>query len=275
MDTMSKQQEILGQLFEAAEDEAASESLFDQLMNVDLRYLRGNEVGSGAVKEIYSTKDLKTGRLVAMAVLKNPEDSRAVESFLREARINARLQHPNIVPVYDIDVDKDERPYFTMKLLPGLSLKEIIVDLKSGKTEALDKYSLPVLLEIFLRVCEAVAYAHSEGMCHLDLKPDNIRVSSFGEVRVCDWGLANFIGDDSQLQEEDSFLHYKSRYRTLDGQIRGTPGYMSPEQASGKRKVKDQRTDVFSLGCILYELLTLKEAIAGESLEEILKNTSG
>ena len=270
---MSKQKEILGNLFDAAEDEAASESLFDQLMNVDLRYLRGDAVGSGAMKEIFSTKDRKTGRLVAMAILKNSEDKRAVESFLREARINARLQHPHIVPVYDIGVNEEGCPYFTMKLVPGLSLKEIIDGLKAGEPEVADKYSLPVLIDIFLRVCEAVAYAHSEGICHLDLKPDNIRVSSFGEVRVCDWGLANFIGDDSRLEEEDSFLHYKSRYRTLDGQIKGTPGYMAPEQAVGKREPKDQRTDVFALGCILYILLTRCEAIEGESLEEILENT--
>jgi serine/threonine protein kinase len=281
---MDRQKEILGQLFDAAETDAASESLFDCLMKVDRPYLRLNKVGSGAMKEIFRTEDRKTGRLVAMAVLKNYEDSKAVESFLREARINAKLQHPHIVPVYDIDVDENQRPYFIMKLLPGTNLKQIIKDLNSGQSEALKKYPLPVLLDIFLKVCEAVAYAHAQGICHLDLKPDNIRVSSYGEVMVCDWGLANFIEEASlgeidnqtaedSLGETDNFLHYNSRYKTLQGQVKGTPGYMAPEQAAGNREVKDQRTDIFSLGCILYELLTHCEAIEGEGLKEVLKNT--
>ena len=281
---MDRQKEILGQLFDAAETDAASESLFDRLIKVDRSYLRLNKVGSGAMKEIFRTEDRKTGRFVAMAVLKNYEDSKAVESFLREARINAKLQHPHIVPVYDIDVDENQRPYFTMKLLPGTNLKQIIKDLNSDQSEALKKYPLPVLLDIFLKVCEAVAYAHAQGICHLDLKPDNIRVSSYGEVMVCDWGLANFIEEanlgevdnqtaENSLGETDNFLHYNSRYKTFQGQIKGTPGYMAPEQAAGNREVKDQRTDIFSLGCILYELLTHCEAIEGENLKEVLKNT--
>ena len=118
-----------------------------------------------------------------------------------------------------------------MKLLPGTNLKQIIKDLNSGQSEALKKYPLPVLLHIFLKVCEAVAYAHAQGICHLDLKPDNIRVSSYGEVMVCDWGLANFIEEanlgevdnqtaEDSLEETDNFLHYNSRYKTFQGQIK-------------------------------------------------------
>ena len=118
-----------------------------------------------------------------------------------------------------------------------------------------------------------MAYAHSEGVVHLDLKPDNIRVSRFGDVAVCDWGLANLLDREEEMDYSSGKELFTSRYRTLTGQIKGTPGYMAPEQARGQGEIKDERTDIFSLGCILYQILTLRLAIKGKSLERILDNT--
>ncbi|NQZ57040.1 MAG: serine/threonine protein kinase [Lentisphaeraceae bacterium] len=121
-----------------------------------------------------------------------------------------------------------------------------------------------------------MAYAHSEGMVHLDLKPANIQVSGFGDVIVCDWGLATFIDSENELghQHSDHYEYFNKRYFTLSGQIKGTPGYMAPEQAQGGKQKKDERTDIFALGCILYELLTMRQAIEGENLQNILDNTT-
>ena len=146
------------------------------------------------MKEIYVCTDFSTNRQVAFAQI-SPQKHDLSEAFLREARITAMLQHPNIVPVYDIGI-LDELAYFTMKLIEGYSLNEIIKK---------NIYSSHELLNVFIKVCEAVSYAHSKGIIHLDLKPDNIQVSEHGEVQVCDWGLAkivNYEQDDLPVQPE-------------------------------------------------------------------------
>ena len=261
-------------LYERAEEELKTDSLIHKLKNVDIRYLSLGSAGSGAMKEITRTEDRTTGRLIAKATLLDPQNERAVEAFLREARITAHLQHPNIVPVYDLGLDDKERPYFTMKLIKGDSLERILKNIEAGDADYIENYPLNRLIDIFIKVCEAIAYAHSERVIHLDLKPDNIQVSSFGDVVVCDWGLATLMDkdDDSEIHPND-FLFFDNRYKTLTGEIKGTPGYMAPEQAEGSKGLKDQRTDIFSLGCILYQILTKRLAIRGSSLEKILENT--
>ena len=261
-------------LYERAEEETKSDSLIHKLKNVDIRYLALGSAGSGAMKEITRTEDRTTGRLIAKATLLDPQNERSVEDFLREARITAHLQHPNIVPVYDLGLDERERPYFTMKLIKGDSLERILKNIEEGDEAYIENFPLNRLIDIFIKVCDAIAYAHSERVIHLDLKPDNIQVSSFGDVVVCDWGLATLLdkGEESEIQPND-FLFFDNRYKTLTGEIKGTPGYMAPEQTKGSKGIKDQRTDIFSLGCILYQLLTKRLAIRGKSLERIIENT--
>ena len=261
-------------LYERAEEETKSDSLFHKLHNVDVRYLHLGSAGSGAMKEVIRTEDRTTGRLIAKATLIDPQNERAVEDFLREARITAHLQHPNIVPVYDIGLDERDRPYFTMKLIKGDSLERILRKLQDEDEHYVKNYPLNRLIDIFIKVCEAIAYAHSERVLHLDLKPDNIQVSSFGDVVVCDWGLATLLdkGEESEINPND-FLFFDNRYKTLTGEIKGTPGYMAPEQTKGNKGVKDQRTDIFALACIFYQILTKRLAIRGRSLEKILENT--
>ena len=252
-------------------------SIYDELQAIDLRYLREDTVNSGGMKTILRTEDKATGRAMAMAVLKQDTDLSSVENFLREARITAHLEHPNIVPVYDIGLDKECQPFFTMKLLSGENLRQIIEKLKVRDAVYRAKYPLTELVDIFMKVCDAVAYAHDAGIIHLDLKPSNIQVSDHGEVLVCDWGLAKIIDSDcespSSLLDDTSLYNSCINYLTVDGFFKGTPGFMSPEQTRGPQSRKDQRTDVYSLGAILYTILALQDPIEGNDIDDIIEKT--
>lgn len=153
-------------------------------------------------------------------------DREELDNFVREARISALLEHPNIVPVHDIGLNKEGLPYFTMKLIEGENLGQIIKKLDQGQKKQRDIFHRGFLLEVFLKVCDALAFAHSKGVLHLDLKPENIRISSYGEVQVLDWGLARFLGE----KEKILYLDTNSRQirklsfdamQTMNGLVRG------------------------------------------------------
>ena len=255
----------------------ATESIYDELLTVEVRYLRGEPFEEGGMKTILRTRDANTGRPIAMAKLRSHESGQAVENFLREARITAHLEHPNIVPIYDIGLDADRTPYFTMKLLSGENLGRILAKLREGDIETHARFPLTERLDLFLKICDAVAYAHGSGVIHLDLKPENIQVSDYGEVLVCDWGLAKIVNSDCASERsilDDAPLYASCvNYLTIDGFFSGTPGYMAPEQAAGRKRAKTERTDIYSLGAILYSLLCFECPISGDSLEEVLENT--
>ncbi|MEI8342624.1 MAG: serine/threonine-protein kinase, partial [Verrucomicrobiota bacterium] len=158
------------------------------------KYRLGEEVGSGGMKSVHRAHDLNANRDVAMAKLREASaPPRRMRRFVREARITAALEHPNIVPVHEIGVDETGKPYFTMKLLGGETLHSVLKKLSSGDAAFQKKYTLARLLQIFQSVCNAAAFAHSRGIIHLDLKPSNIQVGDFGEVLVLDWGLAKMM----------------------------------------------------------------------------------
>lgn len=225
-------------------DEAVGMGLSQEIKDCPQRYDEGEFLASGGMKRICVTTDQMTGRPVAKAMLKDNSDSVRVEKFFHEARICASLEHPNIVPVYDIGYDKDSLPFFTMKLIKGETLNKFIKEKLLSRTE---------LLEAYVKICDAVAYAHSRNIIHRDLKPDNIQISSFGEVLVCDWGLARKDGREIEVEDE---LESPSAPVTYDGTVQGTPGYMSPEQARGEKEKIDFHSDIYSLGSILYYILT-------------------
>ena len=252
------------------EEEKTEESLYKDLDSVDQRYSRGVLLAKGGMKEIYRVEDFMTDRHVAKAVMKNLKSQKAVEQFIQEARITARLEHPNIMPVYDIGIDDKGQAYFTMKLIEGDNLGVILKRLKEGNEDYLKQYPLTKLLEIFSKVCDAVAYAHSKGVLHLDLKPDNIQVGGFGEVLVCDWGLARF--NPEVMEEGEEPVKYLEGQLTLHGQVFGSPGFMSPEQVTKDRQELDHLSDIYSLGCLLYSILTYHSAFPGKDLEKILDN---
>ncbi|MBY0396674.1 MAG: serine/threonine protein kinase, partial [Thermoleophilia bacterium] len=209
-------------------------------------------VGAGGMGEVYRTRDLPLGRDLALKVLRPAfaRDRAAERRFLREARITAGLQHPGIVPVHNLGRLADGRLFFTMKLVRGQTLHQLLRDKAAG------------LLSVFERVCEAVGYAHGQGVIHRDLKPANIMVGAFGEVQVMDWGLAN--RGHKPTEEASAGLAADEDDSTQAGTVMGTPAYMPPEQARGEPL--DERADVFALGAILCETLTGEPPFAGDAL---------
>ena len=161
------------------------------------RYKFIRTIGFGGMKAVLLVEDRDTGREIAMALIPDYRDRphRDLERFVGEARINAMLEHPNIVPVHDIGIDASGAPYFTMKYLRGEMLEKIIKQLRSGDAKATERYTLFRRLQIFLRVCNAIDFAHSHGVCHLDIKPSNINIGDYGEVVVLDWGLARIMDE--------------------------------------------------------------------------------
>ncbi|MBA2319672.1 MAG: SUMF1/EgtB/PvdO family nonheme iron enzyme [Deltaproteobacteria bacterium] len=196
-------------------------------------------LGRGGMGEVRRVREEALDRVLALKVGYDAEDARR---FLAEARVTAQLQHPGIVPVHQVGFLVDGRPYFTMREVRGRSLTELI---RSGEP-------LPVLIAAFARVCDTLAYAHAQGVVHRDLKPDNILVGEFGEVLVVDWGLALRVGADPH----EGSAAKRSPIDTQPGSIAGTPAYMAPEQALDHRADLGPHTDVWALGCVLYELLT-------------------
>ena len=271
----------LGKFYREAKDTANSkESLLAKeieslqgLRAEGRRYVQPRIHAEGGMKMIISSSDRLTRRQVAIAKMKENELTKdSLKLFLHEARILARLDHPNIVPLYDIGLDTGGEPYFTMKLLSGESLEDILIRLSKGDEEYLKKYTLTTLLEIFLKISEAVAFAHSRNVVHRDLKPANIQVSDYGEVLLCDWGLAKDINLPAQSTEEINLTEVLSQ-QTMSGVIKGTPGYMAPEQLDIETGEITERTDIYSLGCILYAMLTHTKPIESDSLEMLKKKT--
>jgi len=204
------------------------------------------ELGRGGMGRIHPATDRNLLRHVALKRLDRELAKVPMyrDGFIAEAQMTGQLEHPNIVPVHELSVTDTGVPYFTMKLVQGLGFDSWLHDPAHapGSTERLEQG-----LEIFLKVCDAVAYAHHRGVIHRDLKPENIMVADFGQVYVMDWGLARLTktipasGENSQMYAEGAV---------------GTPQYMAPEQARGNPNEMDERSDVFGLGAILYEIVS-------------------
>ncbi len=240
------------------------------------RYLEIEEYARGGVKAIIKTKDLMTKREVAKAVMHKEHSEEEKERFLREAVINSVLEHPNIMPVYDIGFDNENEPFFIMKFVGGYDLGQILKGLIKRNPYFVEKYPLNTLLSIFIKICDAVAYAHSKGIIHRDLKPANIKVGEFGEVLVCDWGLGKFLSKEAHDETIDfagiDFDLFTDGV-TIDTMLKGTPGYMSPEQIVGNAEDVDMKSDIYALGAILFSILTFKRPFAGQPLKKVLEHT--
>ncbi len=230
------------------------------------RYHLLGEIARGGMGVVLKGRDEDLGRDLAVKVLlekhrRNPE---LVRRFVEEAQIGGQLQHPGIVPVYELGQLPDQRLYIAMKLLKGRTLAALL-EARSEPSEDRARF-----LQIFEHICQTMAYAHSCGVIHRDLKPSNVMVGSFGEVQVMDWGLAKVLDEGGVADEARSLRHRKESeteaIRTLRtgseagesraGSVLGTPAYMAPEQARGALGTVDERADVFGLGSILCEILT-------------------
>jgi hypothetical protein len=232
-------------------------------------------VGVGGMGEIYRCGDDALGRDLAIKILKAElqGNADAEERFLREARLTGSLQHPGIVPVHHLGRLTDNRPYYTMKLVHGRTLADILRDEPAGPER------LPRLLAIIEKVCQAVAYAHSKGVIHRDLKPSNVMVGEFGEVQVMDWGLAKELSrvepavppDEATANVETVARVEEAAGLSRAGAALGTPSYMPPEQAAGDWDIVDERADVFALGAILCQVLTGRPPYYGANRDDLLR----
>ena len=204
-------------------------------------YLANRLIGAGSMGVVLAAVDRTSARPVAMKVMVERGDRDDARRFIEEARLTRSLDHPNVVPVYDLGVNEHDQVFYTMKLIDGISLRAALDLLRAGDRDTVAKYSLRFLVTVFLKVCDAIAFAHHQGVLHRDLKPDNIMLGRFGEVFVVDWGLARLLDEATPAPRE----------RT------GTPSHMAPEQLRGDSDRIDRRSDIFSLGVILHQILTL------------------
>ena len=218
------------------------------------RYEILEELGRGGMGEVHSAFDRRIGRLVAVKRCRRSGDAAVdVERFLREACVQGQLEHPTVVPLYDIEVAGDGEISFTMKRVRGRTLKAILSALQAGDREADERYPTHKLLADFATVCLGVAFAHSRGVLHRDLKPENVMLGEFGEVYVLDWGVAK-IGNAKEGAAGDALLVPGTTQATVSGSLIGTPGYMAPEQCRGQIELVGPRSDVYALGAILFEI---------------------
>ncbi len=231
------------------------------------RYAFFSTIAEGGKSVIKSCKDLHLSRFICYKTLK-PEfadDEIEQQRLIREARVSAMLQHPNTVPTYELGRDGRGHCYFTMKLVHGYTLREIL--------NYRERYDLMQLIEVVIQVGHALEYAHTHGVAHRDIKPENILIGPYGEVVLLDWGLAKVWHPDGSSDPElkGSVVEINDITITNMGKAQGTAHYMSPEQIKQDPGI-NHRTDIFSLGAIIYEVLCGKTPANGEQLYEIIES---
>ena len=258
----------------------------------DSRYQLHGEIARGGMGAILKGRDTDLGRDLAIKVLLDQHKNKpeVVQRFIEEAQIGGQLQHPGIVPVYELGQFADQRPFFSMKLVKGETLGKLLAD-RAEPVADRGKF-----LGIFEQICQTMAYTHSRGVIHRDLKPANIMVGAFGEVQVMDWGLAKVlpaggVADEKKARDQQQGQSIIQTLRskvgsdspgtfgtvgsqTQMGSVMGTPAYMPPEQALGEIDNLDERADVFGLGAILCEILTGKPPYIGDDGTQVFRLAS-
>lgn len=237
-----------------------------EVLNPNTRYMFLGDVAKGGKSLIQSCKDLHLSRVVCYKTLRPEFADDEIEQcrLLREARISAILQHPNTVPVYEVGRDRKGGYYFTMKLVHGYTLREVM--------DYRERYDLTQLIGVVEQIAQALAYAHTHGVAHRDIKPENILVGPYGEVVLLDWGLAKvWRRDGSSTQDLLSTENPPELEKTITdhGKLQGTLCYMSPEQIRRDPDISFS-TDIYSLGSVLYELLSGRTPFISDKPYEIL-----
>lgn len=257
--------------------EGAVAKLKESLQSEERKYVLEGELGQGGMGTVYRVRDCELNRSLAMKVIRIPGsdasaavmDEGLLSRFLEEAQVTGQLDHPGIVPLHELGVDPNGRIYFTMRLVRGMHLGQLF-DAIHKEQGGKDGWTIDRALVVMMKVCDALAYAHSKGVIHRDLKPANIMAGRFGEAYVMDWGLAKVSGRKEVLiprpdttQMTQSLVKTRrsqegtdSEFSTEYGSVFGTPSYMAPEQARGELEIVDHLSDIYSMGAILYRLLT-------------------
>ncbi len=246
----------------------------------DERYIVQDIVNIGGTGIVLRVLDQELRRPLAMKLLLPPrkQSTSMIADFVKEAKIHGWLEHPHIIPLYELGWLPEIGVFFTMSLVQGETLKSFLLRVKHQQPDALQRYSPYWLLSVFRKVCDAISYAHSMGILHQDIKPDNIMIGRYGEVFVLDWGAARIIGDPNT--ETDPVRQQFWRHMLDDvpgpaspsvGRLQGTPSFMSPEQAMGQQQHLDERSDIFLLGATLYTMFTLKLPYSGTSIKDVLQ----
>ena len=261
--------------------ESVVNELMDELRTYGLsnkNYRVEDQIATGNMGAIYKAYDMKLRRTSVLKIILPNIKKKAgqVVRFVDEARITGKLEHPNIIPINDIGVLEDDQVFISMKYIQGEQLRLILKNIQDADPEYTSKYTLYSLLTIFRKVCDACAFAHSKGVIHRDIKPENIMVGDYGEVLLVDWGLAKL----KDQPEEPVYTKYDrlkleniSATQSQVGAVKGTPAYMSPEQARGLVDKIDRRTDIFLLGTTLYTISTLHEPFSGRDIYEVVTNS--
>lgn len=244
-------------------------------------------IAKGGMSYVFLAKDLKCQRHVALKMMQSSQSKLRINEkrFIEEVQVTSQLDHPSIVPIYDLNKSSDGMPFYAMKLVKGETLEEILRQLESNNSTYVAQYPIHVLMQIFTKICDAMIYAASKYVVHRDLKPENIMIGQYGEVYVMDWGIAKvctpletkqLLRKQSIYDFEDSFVKTLSQMSesislsSSNDSYLGTPVYMAPEQVCQDFDV-DTRADIYALGAILYRILYLKHPFRQKSMPELFK----
>jgi serine/threonine-protein kinase len=248
-----------------------TDAVLPKKIDHNLHYAYFKVIAKGGKCLVQSCKDLNLGRYICYKSLlpEFADDAKEQKRFIREARVTAMLQHPNTIPTYELGRDLRGHPYFTMKLVHGYTLREVL--------DYRERYDLTQMMEVVMQVAHALEYAHTHGVVHRDIKPENILVGPYGEVLVMDWGLAKVWNEEQVLAPEDDPMDDTPISQivssiTMQGKLEGTLCYMSPEQINRDPDING-RSDIFSLGAIMYEMLTGRTPSDGNTADEIIRQT--
>jgi serine/threonine protein kinase len=239
------------------------------------RYTRSSLHASGGMGHVWRARDSSIDREVALKELQTASPN-SQRRFVREAKITGQLEHPGIVPVYELGRDAQSgHPFYVMRFVRGRTLTQVAKEFhQKCQTGKYDSMELVGLLTAFVSICNTIAYAHSHGIIHRDLKGENVIIGEFGEVIVLDWGLAKKLHELEETTTaeatEEPIAETEDTGKTLMGQLVGTPAYMAPEQAEGRLDLMGPWTDIYGLGAILYEILTGGAPFSGTTITAVL-----
>jgi len=237
-----------------------------------MRYTQFKTIAKGGKCLIQSCKDYHLSRVVAhKSLLKEiANDPFEQQRFLREARVTAMLQHPNTIPVYELSRDNRGHFYFTMKLVEGYTLREVLDLAVEEGTQAVDGYGFHRMVTILIQIANCLDYAHTHGVVHRDIKPANILMGPFGEVLLLDWGLAKVWNEEPLEVADEPIATDADPSLTAKGRLQGTPLYMSPEQIDESPSL-DHRSDIYSMGAVLYEVLSGHTVFQSDKVGELME----